>query len=158
MKDHRIKATHVALAALTHNIGTGEGPLATVQDIANLMERAGYKLDILGYGILVDTLGKVGKTKHAEEMVEYMRSKSINPDTIIYNYLVQGMARAKHLDDAVRVVEKMIAEKVPASEATCRPLITNLVRDKKRDHARNILKLCKEQGMDISKFEKTVDR
>lgn len=80
------------------------------------------------YGILIDTLGKVGKTTHAEEMVEFMRSKGIKPDTIIYNYLVQGMARAKHLEDAVRVVEKMIGEKVPATEATCRPLITNLVR------------------------------
>lgn len=33
-----------------------------------------------------------------------MRARDIKPDTIVFNYVIQNMARAKHLDDAVRYV------------------------------------------------------
>jgi pentatricopeptide repeat protein len=57
-----------------------------------------------------------------------MRAQGIKPDTIVFNYVIQNMARAKHLDDAVRVVDKMLGEGIPPSEGTCRPLVTNLTR------------------------------
>ena len=45
----RVKATHTSLNALTLNIGKERGPLNTVESLVELMQKAGYKLDIIGY-------------------------------------------------------------------------------------------------------------
>lgn len=71
----------------------------------------------------------------------------------------------------------MLGEGIAPSAGTCRPLVTNLVRgmllyvfycnmlflvyffkDKKRDMARRVLRACKEKGLDVAVFEKTVER
>lgn len=49
MKDMRVKATHHSLTALTINIGKEKAPVNTVDQLVDLMQRAGYKLDIVGY-------------------------------------------------------------------------------------------------------------
>jgi hypothetical protein len=49
MRDMRVKATHNSLAALTVNIGKEKGPLNTPESLVELMQKAGYKLDLVGY-------------------------------------------------------------------------------------------------------------
>jgi hypothetical protein len=49
MRDMRVKATHNSLTALTTNIGNDKGPLNTIESLVELMTKAGYKLDLIGY-------------------------------------------------------------------------------------------------------------
>lgn len=54
MKDMRVKATHTSLNALTLNIGKEKVPLNTVEALVEIMQKAGYKLDIVGYPRIFD--------------------------------------------------------------------------------------------------------
>ncbi|KAF6139872.1 hypothetical protein GIB67_009719 [Kingdonia uniflora] len=143
-KENRVKhATDVTYGTMVDGLcktGNVDQAIKLLKDI----DKGNHKPNILIYNAIIDSL--YGRTEKAQILLELMSTRSVSPDAVTYNSLIDGLCNSHQWEEANKLFREMI-EKVLHSIVvrgcepdviSCTILINGYGKAKKLDEAMQI--------------------
>lgn len=107
---------------------------------------SGFKLNLVCYNIVIDSLCKDGLLDKAKGLFKEMSERGICPDVVLYSSIIDGCFRAGKWEEAKGLFNEMVDQGIWPNTVTFNVLIDALCKEGKATEANVLLELMIQRG------------
>jgi len=101
------------------------------------------------YGSLVDLMGRLRRTKVAEDLVSEMQENILQPNHVIYTSLITAYGHGQNIDKVFDTLEQMKAEGLPVDRITYAAAMAACARAGDKDSTWNLFRSMVASGVEV---------
>eukprot|EP00892_Ulva_mutabilis_P008970 jgi/Ulvmu1/6445/UM003_0075.1 len=119
----------------------------------NFVHREGiHSMDPYSLRAGVHVLCRAGKPGEAQQMIDDMRARGIDPGVEAYNMLICGHAQAGDIAGASAVLESMALKGLPPNRSSYNTLISCLCRAGEAQQAQHVVSMAERRGIQLDEW------